>query len=96
LKKNNIKAPEEDVKRVLDAKSVMMAYNALGGTGPIATKQTIKNLYASLEEHKKVLAADQKRVTNAYDSARKLASEIGSSKSYDEYCQIVQRNLPKH
>jgi argininosuccinate lyase len=96
LKKNGIKAPEADVKKVLDAKSVMMAYNALGGTGPIATKQTIKNLYTALEQHKKTLAEDQKRVTNAYNSARKLASEIGSAKSYEEYCQIVQRNIPKH
>ena len=96
LVKHNIKAPQEDVRRVLDAKSVMMAYNALGGTGPIATRQTIKNLYASLEEHKKVLAADKQRVTTAYNSARSIASQIGSAKSYEEYCSIVQRNVPKH
>ena len=96
LKKNGINAPEADVKKVLDAKSVMMAYNALGGTGPIATKNTIKNLRNTLEGHKKVLAADQKRVTNAYDSARRLASEIGNAKSYEEYCAIVQKNIPKH
>jgi argininosuccinate lyase len=96
LKKNNIIAPEADVRKVLDAKSVMMAYNALGGTGPIATRQTIKNLYAALEEHKRVLAKDQQRVRTAFDASRNLASEIGNAKSYEDYCQIVQRNLPKH
>ena len=96
LKKSNINAPEEDVRRVLDAKSVMMAYNALGGTGPVATKTTIKNLWKSLEEHKQVLAADQKRVTDAYNSARTIASQIGDAKSYEEYCSVIQRNLPKN
>jgi argininosuccinate lyase len=96
LKKNKINAPEQDVKRVLDAKSVMMSYNALGGTGPIATKNTIKNLWNALEEHKKVLDKDEKRVTGAYNAARALAGEIGNAKSYDEYCSIVQKYVPKH
>jgi len=96
LKKHNINAPEADVKRVLDAKSVMMSYNALGGTGPVATKQTIKNLKNVLENHKKVLAEDQKRVTNAYDSVRKLASQIGQVNSYDQFCSVVKANVPKH
>lgn len=96
LKKHNIKAPEADVRRVLDAKSVMMSYNALGGTGPIATKQTIKNLYAALEEHKKVLTVDQNRVKDAYNSARTIAGLIGNSKSHEEFCQVIHNNLPKH
>jgi argininosuccinate lyase len=95
LKKNNINAPEADVRRVLDAKSVMMSYNALGGTGPIATKKTIKNLWNALEEHKKVLDKDEKRVTGAYNAARSLAGEIGNAKSYEEYCAIVQKHAPK-
>lgn len=96
LKKNNIKAPEDEIKKVIDAKSVMMAYNALGSTGPIATKNTIKNLWNTLEEHKKDLAADQKRVTDAYNAVRKLASEIGNTKTYEEYCGVIQKNMPKH
>ena len=96
LKKNNINAPEADVKRVLDAKSVMMSYNALGGTGPIATKNTIKNLWSALEEHKQVLAVDQKRVTDAYNTARTIASQVGDAKSYEDYCSIIQKNLSKH
>jgi argininosuccinate lyase len=95
LKKHGINAPDADVKRVLDAKSVMMAYNALGSTGPIATKQTIKNLWSSLEEHKRELAADQNRVTGAYNTARTIASQIGNAKSYEEYCSIIHTNL-KH
>ena len=74
----------------------MMAYNALGEIGPIATKQTIKNLYASLEEHKKVLAADKQRVTTAYNAARSIASQIGSAKSYEEYCSVIHKNIPKY
>jgi argininosuccinate lyase len=96
LKKNKINAPQEDVKRVIDAKSVMMAYNALGSTGPIATKNTIKNLRETLEKHKKVYEGDQKRVDNAYNATRLIASQIGNAKSYDEYCKIIQSNLPKH
>jgi len=94
LKKNKINAPEKDVRRVLDAKSVMMSYNALGGTGPKATKETIKNLYKDLEIEKKGIEADEKRVKTAYDSARKIAKEIGSAKSYDEYCSIIKKNIP--
>jgi argininosuccinate lyase len=96
LKKNNIKAPEADVKKVLDAKSVMMNYNAFGSTGPIATKNTIKNLYTALEAHKKTLAGDQKRVTTAYNSARDIAGKIGNAKSYEDYCNIIKSGLPKH
>lgn len=96
LKKNGINAPEADVFRVLDAKSVMMAYNALGSTGPTATKQTIANLRKTLEEHKKVLNADQTRVTNAYNAARTIASEIGNVKSYEEYCNVVKKHMPTH
>ncbi len=96
LKKNGIHAPEAEVRKVLDAKEVMMAYNALGSTGPVATKQTIKNLYSDLENHKKVLAADQARVTNAYNSARAIASEIGNVKSYEEYCGVIHKHMPNH
>lgn len=96
LKKNNINAPAEDVKRVIDAKSVMMSYNAFGSTGPTATKNTIKNLYNALEQHKKVYEADNTRVSNAYNSVRTLASQIGKTKSYEEYCKVVQNNVPKY
>ena len=96
LKKNNINAPKEDVKRVIDAKSVMMAYNALGSTGPIATKATIKNLRADLERHRKIYDADQKRVDTAFNATRNLASQIGGAKSYEDFCRIVQSNVPKY
>jgi argininosuccinate lyase len=96
LKKNNINAPKEDVKRVIDAKSVMMSYNALGSTGPQATKNTINNLKKELESHRKVYQEDQRRVDNAYNATRTIASQIGKAKSYDEYCKIIQSNLPKH
>jgi len=96
LKNHKINAPEEEIRKVLDAKSVMMSYNALGGTGPIATKNTIKNLYADLEQHKTVLDRDQKRVTNAYNATRTLASKIGDTKSYEEYCALIHSHIPKH
>jgi argininosuccinate lyase len=96
LQKHNIKAPEADVRRVLDAKMVMMNYNALGSTGPVATKKTISNLRTALEEHKKVLKKDQDRVTGAYDATRKIASLIGSTKSHDEFCKLIRTHTPKH
>jgi argininosuccinate lyase len=95
LKKHNINAPVEDVKRVIDAKSVMMSYNALGSTGPIAVTNTIKNLRNTLEQHRKELKIDQQRVTNAYNSARNIAREIGNAKSYDDYVSIVEKHRPK-
>lgn len=73
-----------------------MAYNALGSTGPIATRATIKNLRAALDQHKNVLAADQARVTNAFNAARNIASEIGNAKSYEQYCQTIHKYLIKH
>jgi argininosuccinate lyase len=96
LKKNNIVAPEQDVKKVLDAKEVMMNYNALGSTGPIATKATIKNLWAELESKQKELDADDKRVKNSYDSTRKIASLIGDTKSYEEFCNVIKTHAPKN
>lgn len=96
LKKHNINAPDADVKRVLDAKSVMMSYNALGSTGPIATKKTISNLRNTLDHHRRVLAKDQERVTGAYNATRLIASKIGSAKSYEEYCKIIATHKPKH
>ena len=96
LKKCGINAPNEEVRKVLDAYEVMMNYNALGGTGPKANKNTIKNLYDTLEQHKKVLDADEKRVKNALESTRTLASKIGSTKSYEEYCKVVQEHVPKY
>ena len=95
LKKNGINAPEEDVRRVIDAKSVMMSYNALGSTGPKAVTNTIANLRKTLEGHKKELEKDQHRVTTAYNSARAIAKEIGHVKNYDEYCAVVEKHKPK-
>jgi argininosuccinate lyase len=95
LKKHNINAPVEDVKRVIDAKSVMMSYNALGSTGPIAVTNTIKNLRNTLENHKRVLQQDQQRVTNAYNAARNIAREIGNTRSYDEYSAVIDKYRPK-
>jgi len=96
LKKCGINAPNEEVRKVLDAWEVMMNYNSLGGTGPIATKKTVENIWATLEEHKKVLAADQERVDVAHNNVRKLASVIGKTKSHEEFCKVVQDHVPKH
>ena len=94
IKNKNINVSIEDIKRVIDAKSVMMSYNALGSTGPMAITNTINNLRNALEEHKNILYKDQLRVTFSHMATRQIAREIGNAKNYNEYSEIIDRNKP--
>jgi len=70
---HKIKAHPEEIKKVLDPKSVMLSYNSLGGTGPVAVKNMLDDFNRQLEEHRKVLKEDEDRVNNAYNTCRDIA-----------------------
>ena len=78
---NKINASKEDLQRVLDPKSVMLTYNSLGGTGPVAVAQMLKDFKADLDAQKKTWDDDNARVTNAYDVTRAIAAKAGSIKT---------------
>lgn len=64
---SNIKISDEDLKNALDPKHVMMAYKSRGGTAPESTKKVLDNLTHALNNLKKEIEADKKRVSTAYD-----------------------------
>jgi argininosuccinate lyase len=81
---HKINAPKEDLQRVLDPKSVMLSYNSLGGTGPKAVNEMLKQFRAELENHKKVLNEDNSRVNNALERTRTIASKAGSIQTAEQ------------
>jgi argininosuccinate lyase len=87
---NKINAPKEDLQRVLDPKSVMMSYNTLGGTGPKAVNEMLKNFRGELEVHRKVLAEDNNRVNSALERTRTVAGKAGSIQSADDLKKLLQ------
>lgn len=88
-KKHGIKATPEDVRAVLDPKTVMMSYNSQGGTGKVAVEKMIKDMYAALDAHSKVVAADKARVDNAYNRTRKIAAAAGAVQSRDDLKKLI-------
>lgn len=95
LKENGIVAPKEEIRAVLDPKTVMLTYNSFGGTGKKAVQENLKNLHAELEQKKKDLAADLKRVTVARDNCRAIAKAAteGKIKDLDSLKSVVNRYI---
>jgi argininosuccinate lyase len=89
INKNGVKADPNELKKVFDPKHVMMTYNSLGGTGPIAVKKMIEDFNKDLERHKKTLEEDKKRTEKAFNVVRELATKAGSVKSAQELLNLV-------
>jgi len=89
VKTHKINAPKEDLQRVLDPKSVMMSYNSLGGTGPDAVNIMLKQFREELNNHQKVLDADNARVSKALEFTRTLAAKAANIKSAEELKKLA-------
>eukprot|EP01121_Diplochlamys_sp_Union-15-3_P011185 TRINITY_DN3210_c0_g1_i1.p1 TRINITY_DN3210_c0_g1~~TRINITY_DN3210_c0_g1_i1.p1 ORF type:complete len:554 (-),score=105.09 TRINITY_DN3210_c0_g1_i1:14-1675(-) len=104
VNKHNIKAPREELQKVLDPKSVMLSYNSLGGTGAEAVTNMIKDMREELEHHRNILKQDNDRVSQALETTRQIASKAGSINSADDlkklipsaYTQEVKRVINKN
>ena len=96
LKKNNILAKDEEVRRVLDPHQVILSYNSLGGTGPEAVRSMLEKFMKASEIHRCHLQADRRRVVSAYEACRAIAHQASGAKSAIDFAHLVQINRPKH
>jgi len=95
LQECGIKAPKEEVEKVLNSKQVMLSYDSLGGTGKKAVQKMLKEFNEELAGHRKVLEADKKRVKTAYEASRSLAAEMDGVSHLDQFKAIIQKYRPK-
>jgi argininosuccinate lyase len=93
LDKEGIKAPREDILKLLDPKHVMLSYNSQGGTGAVATGNMIKDFKAQSVQQRAELAVDTARVNNALIRARKIAQAASSVKTTADLAKIVQQHF---
>jgi len=89
IKKNNIKANPEELKKVFDPVAVMLSYNTLGGTGKEATEQMLKEFHTQLTEHNKVIAKDKARLDEALETTRTIASKAASVTSAKQLADLI-------
>ena len=94
LEKNKIHAPEDEVRKVLDPKEVMLSYRSLGGTAPEPVKAMLKNFQATLETHRQRLESDQHRVTAGYEACRAIARKGSAVKSASDLERLIKENAP--
>jgi len=94
LKKNNINAPDSEIRAVLDPKPVMQSYNSLGGTGPKAVQDMLNRMRASLEQHSGALKRDEVRVQSAYEACRRIAAEGANWSSVDHIRASLEKHVP--
>jgi argininosuccinate lyase len=95
LAKHNVKAPESEIRAVLDGKSVMQTYNSYGGTGPKAVQAMLDDFDQRLKEHVAVLKADLDRTQAGFDAARAIAKAAQGKTTQEELSKIVEQYRPK-
>jgi argininosuccinate lyase len=86
-----IKAPREDILKILDPKAVMLSYNSVGGTGAKATADMIQEFREDAARQRAALAADQARVDNALATARKIAQSAAGVKTAADLDKLVKQ-----
>lgn len=91
LEAANIKAPREDILKILDPKQVMLSYNSEGGTGAVATKAMLEDFKAQSAEQRAQLQADSTRVNSALATARKIAQASGNVQTAADLDKIVKQ-----
>ena len=96
LQKEGIAADEKEVRRVLDPASVMLSYNSLGGTGPVAMAAISDEIHSTLDGHRAALDADQGRVTKAYEACRAIAKGAGPKGANVKSADDLERLLATH
>ena len=92
IQTHNIKANPDDIKKVLDSKSVMLSYNSLGGTGPKSVQAMLDDFNNQLKEHRRVLKEDQTRVDNAFLACREIARKAEGVTSVQQLRDLIPRD----
>jgi len=94
LKESGIKAPREEVDKVLDPKQVMLLYESRGGTGKKAVEKVIKDSRDDLANKKAEIEKDKKRIETAWNATRSIAKEAGSIKNQEELKKLIAKYRP--
>jgi len=89
IETHKIPCDPKDLLKVFDPKTVMLSYNSLGGTGPVAVKQMLADLQAQLAAHKKAVQDDQARLDKALATVRDIASKAGSIKTAQDLKNLI-------
>ena len=92
IQTHNIKANPDDIKKVLDSKSVMLSYNSLGGTGPKSVQAMLDDFNNQLKEHRRVLKEDQTRVDNAFLACREIARRAEGVTTAKQLRDLIPRD----
>lgn len=96
LKNNGIDAPEQEIRDVLDPKTVMMSYNSYGGTGVESTKQLLADMRQNLADRAAELEVDRTRVETAHNNTRDIAKKISDVNSVESLGDLIQSYEWKH
>ena len=94
LREHGVNAPDDEVLKVLDTKSVMSTYNCLGGTGPKSVSDMLVKMKAQFAALKATIQKDSERLSSAYEAARAIAAEVSAAKveDADEFKKIVAKH----
>ena len=93
LKKSGIEASTEDIFKYTDPDTIINSYNCLGGTGPEAVAEMIKNIKVENELLKKEIQQDKERLNQAHENCLAISKEIGNTETYEEFCQVIDSKL---
>jgi len=91
LKECGINAPENELRAVLEPRSVMMSYNSLGGTGEESVKHMLSEMQNLSAAHAKSLETDNKRVSEAFAATRDIARQIHGTNNPNELENLIQK-----
>jgi argininosuccinate lyase len=95
LKANGIEATEDEVRRALDPRQVMMSYESEGGTGPKSVAAMLEELRARSDGHGKRLSEDRRRVSTAYEACRAIAAGARTIGTTAELDRVIQTHRPR-
>jgi argininosuccinate lyase len=97
LKSMGVEFQKKDVDAVLDPKTVMQAYNSLGGTGPKAVADMLAKYRAQIKQEREVLAADNKRIQSSFEACRAIAKEAPNAniKKPEDIQRLLDKYFPK-
>lgn len=72
----------------------MLSYNSLGGTGPKAVDQMLKDMQSQLEHHRKVLESDVNRVSSSRKATGEIVTRANTVKTAEDLKKLVKQYRP--
>lgn len=90
FKKEGIVAPDEEIKRMLDPKQVMLSYRSQGGTSPESVSTMLTKFKQELQSHRQTFTADLNRIRKARQAARNIAKAALSVDSLENFAKLVE------